>query len=175
MKQRGFTLIELLVVISIMVVLSVMGIAGFISYSRNQVIVTATQEVASLLNVAKSRAQSQVRPDICVAAQALRGYAVQLNKVDDNEYNYHLHVLCGDKTDGTTPKDCDDIVQDNIIGDKITLPPGIVVSEQCVMFQVLSGAVTTDTGAHNATIDFKVGGVIRKTITVTAGGNIVGP
>ncbi|MBI2430425.1 MAG: prepilin-type N-terminal cleavage/methylation domain-containing protein [Candidatus Levybacteria bacterium] len=62
-NEKGFTLIELIIVIAVTAVLSVIGIAAFVSYSRTQALNAATQDVVTMLQVAKSRAQSQVIPE----------------------------------------------------------------------------------------------------------------
>lgn len=70
---RGFTLIELILVFALMGLLTVTGVNAFFSYSRNQDYKTAISDVAHTLNLARSRAISQVKPSQCGAAR-LDGY-----------------------------------------------------------------------------------------------------
>lgn len=96
--QRGFTLIELIVVLSILAILSTLGIAAFINYSRIQALNAAASDFETTLKTAKSRAQSQVKPASC-AGQSLDGYAVAICTTGSpclrTEYNYELHAVCG--------------------------------------------------------------------------------
>lgn len=62
-NKRGFTLIELLIVISIVAIISTIGILTFVQYNRRQVLINSGNEVFSAFNLAKSRAQSQVKPE----------------------------------------------------------------------------------------------------------------
>ena len=91
-KSSGFTLIELVVVFSIIGILSVLGIAGFNEYNQVQTLQTATNDVATMLNLAKSRALSQVKLNsICIPTRPLRGYRVLL--LGTNIYRLRIH--CG--------------------------------------------------------------------------------
>lgn len=82
MPESGFTLIELLIVFSIMTILSSIGIASFVGYSRSAQVDTNMKEFKSLLYTARSRALSQIRDSACFTAgftgqgYELRGYQV---------------------------------------------------------------------------------------------------
>lgn len=77
MRQKGFTLIELLVAISITAVLGTLGVAGFTNYNQAQALQTSANEVVTMLNLAKSRAQSQIKPTaLCSSPNSLSGYTV---------------------------------------------------------------------------------------------------
>lgn len=92
MKQKGFTLIELMVVLSITAVLGTLGIAGFTVYNQIQILQTATSDVMSVLNLAKSRAQSQVKPSaLCSSSETLDGYAVEILALSKK---YPLYLVC---------------------------------------------------------------------------------
>lgn len=92
-KSRGFTLIELMVAISITAVLGTLGIAGFINYNKVQVLQTSASEVVTMLNLAKSRAQSQIKPSsLCPEPNNLNGYTV----VIDAPLIYRLELNCSD-------------------------------------------------------------------------------
>jgi len=97
MSQGGFTLIELMVVISITAVLGTLGIAGFVNYNQTQVLQTSANEVVTMLNLAKSRAQSQIKPsELCLNSESLSGYSVVIS----TPRKYTLYLRCsisGDK------------------------------------------------------------------------------
>ena len=84
MMQKGFTLIELMVVLSITAVLGTLGIAGFMTYNQTQVLQTSASEVVTMLNLAKSRAQSQIKPFALCPSGTLDGYSVKI--VQDRSY-----------------------------------------------------------------------------------------
>lgn len=97
-SRRGFTLIELMVVLSVTAVLGTLGIAGFINYNQTQVLQTSSNEVAAMLNLAKSRSQSQIKPlSLCPSANNLNGYTVVINAPS----SYWLELNC---SNGNHPK-----------------------------------------------------------------------
>jgi prepilin-type N-terminal cleavage/methylation domain-containing protein len=88
-NNNGFTIIELIVVFSVIAVLSTVGIASFVSFSRAEELQTATNDYINTLNLAKARALSQVKPVGCQGA--LSGYRVDLV----SNQKYALFVVCG--------------------------------------------------------------------------------
>lgn len=100
--MKGFTLIELLLVFSIIAILSAFGTAAFINYNQSQKVSNTSLEVVAILNLAKSRATSQVKPSSC--SGVLNGYKVGLCKLAPNVClssevleDYALYALCGDE------------------------------------------------------------------------------
>ncbi len=100
-SQRAFTLIELLWSVAVGAILSTIGVAAFLDYSRSQTLVTATTDIASMLQVARSRAQSQVKPTVgaCVSAP-LDGYKVLIcglagSVCSPGNADYELVAVCG--------------------------------------------------------------------------------
>ena len=103
--SRGFTLIELVVVFSIIAILSVVGIASFVSYSQEQSMNNAVLDLTTLLNTAKSQSISQVKPSGCTSA--LSSYSVELCSVPsyipgnctqsdtNNHVDYKIVLHCG--------------------------------------------------------------------------------
>lgn len=106
-NSAGFTFIELLVVFSITAVLSTLGIASFLSYSRAQDLRNASYDLSTLLNSAKSSAQAQVKPaDKCLTTDMLNAYKVYVCCVGggcpacvNSSDNMELVVSCGNKPD----------------------------------------------------------------------------
>lgn len=86
--QKGFTLIELIVVFSTIAFLSIIGIASYRSYGESQALVSSAQDFVTTIQLAKSRANSQVKPPDC-QGQLLDGY-----NVDISTNTYALNVVC---------------------------------------------------------------------------------
>lgn len=93
-KFRGFTLIELLVVISITGIVGSVSIISFSNYNRSQILQTAANELATTLNLAKSRAQSQLKP--CSDTDVLKGYKVSINTSGADDNKYKMDAICWD-------------------------------------------------------------------------------
>lgn len=74
MKRTGFTLVELLVSISIIGVLSVIGITSYNQFNRRQILITTVQNLVSELRITQSKAESGERPAGCVGS--MTGYKV---------------------------------------------------------------------------------------------------
>ncbi len=88
--QEGFTFIELMVVASITVILGIFGIAGFNNYNKVQVLQNTANELITTLNLARSRASSQVK--LCNSPiQVLEGYSIDISIVNKT---YTLKSRC---------------------------------------------------------------------------------
>lgn len=86
----GFTLIEISIVISVLAILTTVGLASFVSYSRTQAVQSASYELITTLNLAKSRSFSQVKPTACINT-SLDGYKVVI--LPDYK-SYELDAVC---------------------------------------------------------------------------------
>lgn len=102
-KPKGFTLIEMIVVITVIAIISSVGIASFVDYSRNQEVNKAVSDMANILQEARSRATSQVKPDVVACRNnTLSRYRVALCQTDKTQclginkqnYHYELQVDC---------------------------------------------------------------------------------
>lgn len=90
---KGFTLLEILIAFAIIAVLSLIGIASFISFNRSQILNTATSDFVSALNLAKSRTLSQVKP----CSGNFKGYKVGIcpdGCGGSNTYDYAVYAIC---------------------------------------------------------------------------------
>src|SRR3989344_3552757 len=140
MNKQGFTLIEVVIAFSIMAIISLVGIAAFLSYNRAQVLNTAASDVVGILNLAKARSSSQVKLASCEGS--LDSYKVglcKLSSVDclspesdpdpEKAKDIAVYAVCG----GTT-------VSPAVVSKK--LPQGISFSSggpTVFLFRVLTG------------------------------------
>jgi prepilin-type N-terminal cleavage/methylation domain-containing protein len=94
-KKAGFTLVELLISISIVGLISAIGLASYIDYNRNQIVVQEAKKVVQDLRLAQSLALNNQKPEGCGQA-TLDGYAFRLLDDDPEGYNYEILALCGE-------------------------------------------------------------------------------
>lgn len=129
MKQKGFTLIELLVVMVIVAVLGTSGFAMYNNYNQSQIVQTSAVGVQTMLNLARSRAQSQIKPQSPVCDGTLEGYGVEIV----NPNIYRLYVACSSSGNKIIAK------QDK------TLPSGLSIgsSQPNYFFPVMTGGVSS--------------------------------
>jgi prepilin-type N-terminal cleavage/methylation domain-containing protein len=165
MRQKGFTLIELMIAISIMAVVGVLGIVGFSNFNKAQVLQTSTNEVIMKLNLAKSRAQSQIKPSACPGR--LDGYRVVIS----TPKSYILYVVCSGVTNPATDSS-GDIEADQQNQRSKSLPADLNFSaDSSFFFPVRTGGVqASGSGPWQITISTADGKT--KIITVNSGGNI---
>lgn len=96
----GFTLIELIIVFSVLAILSAISVASFVTYSRVQAINNDTKNIINIINLAKSNANSQVKPAACSSNRVLQGYNVTfitstfITSGIINRNKYTLNVVC---------------------------------------------------------------------------------
>lgn len=162
-QERGFTLIELITAITIMALLSTVGIASFVSYSRSQQVNTATQNVVTMLQLAKANAASQVKPSSCTGP--LNGYQVSIDETPDpvtQLYSYSLAALCGDDVDVASQKT-------ETLGAKIMFSAN---GADSIVFHTVTGHVTISPPATTIVITHSDVNTLTKTIRVETDGRI---
>ncbi|OIP57351.1 MAG: hypothetical protein COX79_01250 [Candidatus Levybacteria bacterium CG_4_10_14_0_2_um_filter_36_16] len=86
--QNGFSLIELMVVFSLVAIVSGIGLASFVSYSRKQTLTQAAYDFKLTIEVAKFNALSSIKQSSSCSGDSLVGYKV---------------VLCAKSLGGTCP------------------------------------------------------------------------
>ncbi len=134
--KNGFTLLELLVVFVIIAIISTVSLAAFVSYNKIQTIKSAAFDVISLLQDAKSRTQSQVKPSIAACnSNTLDGYEVRIcgltGSLCNTQNTYELHVRCGNLTSKLSTK---------TLPANVTFDSATTTSTQFI-FKVISGGV----------------------------------
>lgn len=103
-SEKGFTFIELIIVFSITAILSTVGLASFVDYNRRQTLNTSVYDLVTLLNQAKSRAQSQMirnqdGNNMC-GNQSFNGYKILIcglagsTCIANQKDYYELDIVC---------------------------------------------------------------------------------
>lgn len=165
-SQNGFTMLELIVVFTVIAILSTIGIASFVNYSRAQSLQTGAQDLFTTLNLAKSRTLSQVKPDLCSTTETLDGYKVTID-YSGNSNEYKLYVICS-----TLPHE----IKSSILPTNISFD-GSGTPIASVLFRVITGGVDLK-DASDAPIagigTIKINGYSSqsKTIQIDTGGNV---
>lgn len=125
--NSGFTLIELLLVIALIGILTIVSLIGFTNYQQTQVFQTNASDVIEMVNLAKSRALTQVKPLQCENnGKVMQGYQI---RVDPSGTEYQLEVICDAST---------------YIMDTKNLPSGVTFtlsSQSTILFAVSTGVV----------------------------------
>lgn len=159
--EKGFTLTELLVAITIMAILSSVGIASFVSYSRTQELNSATQDVVTMLQLAKASANSQIKPSSCTPG-SLKAYKVFTSSSDNNFFS---EPVCDDD-----PNPNCDTIGDTASKKTQELSANISFSSNnCILFRTITGDVSFTSSSivlrHSQLAS-------TKTITITVDGRI---
>lgn len=139
---QGFSIIELLVVFAVMGILSTASIVSFNAYNNTQVVSNTAKEIRQMLSNAKSKAQTQTKPQGCTGS--LLGYKMRFcsNISSCNGNNYDLLAVCTNE-DGE-----EELIKVNPKegGPPNTLPDNVSFDESMVLpkemfFKVLNGGV----------------------------------
>lgn len=174
-NSAGFTLIELLVVFSTLAVLAIIGFASFVSYSRTQALNQSAFDVVTMLNLAKSRASTQIKPtDGSFCDQnatnhlALEGYMVYIV----SETTYELEIQCEGQIVAISNQ-----IKTLSNGTNTSSAHNIVFSSSTIgktfLFKVLEGGVSFRTpGAVTDSIEIFGFSNTCKKITINVGGKM---
>lgn len=148
--QKGFTLVELVLVFALMAILTITSVASFNAFNKSQTTQSTVHDIVSLLNTAKSRSLSQVKPSQCTT-RTLQGYQVTIVV---SSSTYQLEVVCGGNTY---------LIERKTLPSDVTFVSG---STTQVRFAVSSGTLATP-----ATITIN-GNNNNEVITIDTTGNI---
>ncbi len=101
---KGFTLIELIIVFTVLAILSVGGIAAFVSYSQLQSLSNDRENIIAIVNLAKANTTSQFKPTSTAKCQGtLEGYSVVFTTSGSDANTYQLYVRCSGNNPGSSP------------------------------------------------------------------------
>lgn len=142
--KAGFTMVELLVTISIILLLTGAGIAGFINFNDRQIVQSTVKDVKQLMRAGQVKARSGEGAGTCTSPGKLRGYSVVINGTV-----MELRKVCIDPNTS--------VVTDNDVRSTIELNNVVVTNNPAanVTFLALGGGVDTD---GNAAITYNVAG-----------------
>lgn len=166
MKKRllGFTLIELLVVFSVIAILSSIGIAAFVTNSRTQTLNSEASDVVAVLQLARSRSLSQVKPNQgpCVT-QPLDGYRVDVcglpGSLCSQTNTYELYAVCSSNSS---------LIESGRLVENVSFDTN-ETQPISFLFRVLTGGVEGISNTGTITI---LGYDQKRTITITSTGTI---
>lgn len=152
--RRGFSIIELLMAFATIGILSGLGIASFVSYSRNQVVDQASADLKTAVERTKFNALSGVKPANC---DLLLSYQLEFCK--DCAYSYKMIASCKVQNFETASY----VLPKNVSFENIGCGK--------LKFNLLSKGVECEGGQFPFEIGVKGFGVLR-TLSVDNGGNV---
>lgn len=138
MRSAGFTLIELLIVITIVSLLTVVGIVNFKTFSEDQIIIRASGQIQSLLRLANRNASTSVK---CTDTEPAASWLLKF-KTDQKT----LTLVCKSPDSETEIKSL--VLENGIEIDEITTSPS------CSSADFPGFAVTLTYGAPLGQTDF---------------------
>jgi prepilin-type N-terminal cleavage/methylation domain-containing protein len=163
--KQGFTLIELIVVITVIVILSSIGMVAFVSYAHTQALDQATNDLLNSLNTAKALSLSQLKTlskngqsHACLSSENLVGYGISINTSNNT---YSLYMTCSSSGDFNTDAWKTTLVNNITFNSSST-------NISSVFFPVLTGGIVTK-GSGNADTIVLTSYSMTKTISITNG------
>lgn len=152
-KSLGFTLIELLVVISIILLVTGGGIAGFINFNDRQQVQTTVKDVQTLMRSAQVKARAGegasgvTVAEGCVSPRKLYGYRASYNS---SQRAVILYRVCNHPTLSST----------NTERSRVTLGSNVNLTMSDVTFLALRGGVNTGGSDITVNISGQYSGII---------------
>ncbi len=161
MKKYAFTLIELLVVVSIILVVSGVGLANFVRYKEKKQVESTTQRIYELAVSAKTRAQNRQAPanGVCDAANPISAYHFIINTALDPD-KVSVTPICGANEYSIVSSD-----------DEFTLDSNLQVNNDTSVYFHSLGKTPTSDGGWPVSIEVSDGKVTYG-FTIDQGGNI---
>ncbi len=132
--NSGFSLIELLVVFSLITIISGVGFASFVSYSRKQIITQSAGGIKEIIDLAKFNTLSSVKPLVCGSQDQLSSYKVVFCSnvlCSTPGADYEMLVMCGGN---------ETVIQSRKLPENVTVSND-GVSDICgtIVFNIISG------------------------------------
>ena len=163
LKCKGFTIVELLVVFTIMITLSIAGVAAYSRANDNQRLNVAVSQVTTLLQKAKIRTQNQTSPPNCTK---LKGYEVRFCTDDslvtcEGEKAYELDAICAEVGGDVA-----------VLIDEYSFPPEVILDAPATTTGVVGFEQYTGGVRGNGTVVLEHSNGKSKQILITTGGNI---
>lgn len=155
--SNGFTLLELIIVFSVIAIISTVGIAAFVNYSKQQTLQASYLDILSVLNAAKSYSISQTKPQAC-GVNPLEGYKVSFDLFNDK---YSLSAQC---------EGYEETLKTGVMPENIAFNDTLTTNST-ILFPVLSNGVSDCSSTCTITIE---GYDDQRVITVTGSGLITG-
>lgn len=181
-REKGFTLIELIIVFTIFTILSGVGVASFVTYSRSQAVDNSLRELKTTVYTARSRALSQLKDSSCVSngtSLQLLGYEVVLCSVPGHSHPanvgcnnvsnaYELQMICG-KSDGSS-QTAFTVLEKKFIDSNISFDT--TSNATYFFFATITAAVTTDAPGGSSPTAVVKGYSLLKSVSVSQTGVI---
>lgn len=117
--SSGFSLIELLVTFTLITIISGIGFASFVSYSRRQIVNQAAGDIKQTVDLARFNALSSVKPSLCSTTDQLSSYKVNfcLNALCQTaNVDYEMVVFCGAESVVRSGKFPQNVTVANVVG-----------------------------------------------------------
>lgn len=163
LNSKGFTIVELLVVFTIMITLSIAGVAAYSRINDTQRLNVATTQVATLLQKAKIRTQNQTIPPNC---SKLKRYEVRFCTDDslvtcEGEKAYELDAICTEAGGEVA-----------VLIDEYSFPPEVILNGAATTTGIVGFEQYTGGVRGNGTVMLEHSNGDSKQIVITTGGNI---
>ena len=94
MKRNGFTLMELLVVITIIIVLSGLGLAAYFRFSQRQAAMNDARNFATTLRRVQAMAKNLVYPETCISGLGSYSVFADCLTFDENCQEVSATAIC---------------------------------------------------------------------------------
>ena len=132
--RKGFTLIELLISISIVAIMTTMGLFAFTGYNAQKQIKMSAQQLATKFNLAKTMAFTGQKVDETVPA----GFGVSVPATNASKY-----LLYADVNNDCLYGAGDQIVEEIVLANSIYITP---IAGVCYKTQTSSGKICHSSG-----------------------------
>lgn len=158
--RQGFTLIELIIVVTVVLIISVVTLLNYNSYTDRQRVKQAGLTLRSDLRLTQTKATSGQKPFICDATTTLESYKVTFSDCEGKGACYEMQPIC---------MKAGVLVNTNTEVTRVYLPSGVSFQSgypSPIYFLSVTGTTSADqkiilTGAGvNYTVDVSVSGSV---------------